>query len=321
MARSIGVQLQRADLIVRMLDTEEWCSSERLAEELGVSSKTVKRYMGLLREQGFHITSKQGLGYRLEEPRFADQLQLNREELTLLCLALMRSQEDFPKKTVTRLRSKLLELASSQMRQEAEQLAIRSTEQPEPSLNLEQVAEIGRALEKQRLVRLAYKGLKDETSRLRRVQPRAFFHRAADWYLEAWDFDSEKLKSFRLDRIEQVVILPEPFIELKVAEELRTHPWDFGDNEATVVLEVTERLAYWLQENPVHHSQKVEEKEKRWFATYRVRSRDKFVDWVIGLRGFCLMEPDEYGTALRERAEILARTGGTLATSWELAEK
>lgn len=318
MTRSIGVQLQRADQILSMLDTEEWCSSERLARELGVSSKTVKRYLGLLREQGHHIASKHGTGYRLEEPRFLGELQLNREELTLLCLALIRSQEDFSEKNVARLRSKLLELASSQMRKEAELIAVRQTELPEHALDIEQIAEIGKALEKQKLIRLTYKGLKDEAARLRRVQPRAFFHRVNEWYLEAWDFEAEQLKSFRLDRIDRVLILPETFLKLPITEEIRTHPWDFGEDEAAVVLEVTERLGQWLTENPVHPTQKIESTKKRLHATFRVRSRDKFIDWLMGLRGFRLIKPDNYLEALKARGETVALTGGTLDEAWEI---
>ena len=99
------------------------------------------------------------------------------------------------------------------------------------------VAEIGRALERKKLLRLSYKGLKDTSPKHRRVQPKAFFHRSDDWYLEAWDFDSDKLKSFRLNRVEDVLILPEAFHALALDEEVETHPWSFGDEEVEVVLQ------------------------------------------------------------------------------------
>lgn len=318
MTVTIREQLSRARAVLESLDEDEWRTSADIGNHLGMDPKTVRRYIGRLRSEGHLIESQKGHGYRLSEPAPLEPLRFTDEELTTLFLSLARSEQDFPHQLVRSLRERLLRALSSSRRSSAESLVTTAYTTEEAALNLDHLKTISKAFEKQKLLRVRYQGLKDSEPRFRLVQPRRFVYNSGSWYLDVWDAEIEKERSFLLDRMSDVLCLPESFRAPDLPDSAPTHAWDFGDEDMTVKMRVTPRLANWLREKPAHPSQKIVEGTKNPTIHFEVSSPQKFIDWLAGLRGFELLEPEELVGALKERGALLAEDAGTLGVPWEV---
>lgn len=323
MAESVQTQLERAQDILDLLSAEEWVTSDTIAQHVGQSRKSAKLYVDRLRKMGHGINSARGKGYRLEARDGEGRLLLAEDEMLALFLSLERSSTDFPAPLLERLKRRLLNLLSKTRR---EQARVFETTRDESSrsffVSLDTVKVITRARETGRLLRVVYQGLKDEAPRHRVVQPLRFKPKPQAWYLEVWDIEEGKEKSFRLDRITDAICLAEKARVRPEEVNIAHHPWDFGSHPLTASIKVRPDLARWLDENPAHPSQRSTPLGCGNFAIeYEIRSPGKFLDWLMGLRGFELLGPESLVKRLRERSETLFKTLGTLTVPWEVSSK
>lgn len=321
MGEEILGHLEKATIIRDMLSTEGWTTRPAIAKELGVDVKTVGRYIKALKEMGYDIESSRGKGLRLASDYCEGQLLLTEEELYALFLSLAKSAESFPRRVVESLRRRLINQLSVANRRKVQGLknGERPLENGRPEPNFQVLGDIFQALSRSWILRLTYQGLKDREPALRRVGPLNIACAKEVWYLEAWDLDKDGPRNFRLDRVSSSTLVREKFQPDENRAEFEHHCWDFGRNQDTVVLKLRPQLALWLQENPAHPSQTLEPQDDGMvLGTYQVRSREKFIDWVMGLRGFELVSPTEYREALMERARTIAKEAGTMSVGWEV---
>lgn len=321
MAEKITRQVERSHLLLDALDDKEWTTSTALGSVLGIGRQAVKTYIDSLKEIGYPIITARGKGHRLEAPLHEGALLLTEEELFTLFLSLSRSAKDFPEPLIARLRRRLLSRLSSSRRKTAKSLKIATESERGPFFqNLEVLKVLNASFEHGNLVRIVYQGSKDPAPRTRTVLPLQFFPRAECWYLAAWDANKQKDRHFRLDRLLSATSLDEQPALTEPSLLSSAHPWDFGSELHRVRVEVTPTLARWLAENPVHPSQRLEAQAARSIVSFEMRSPAKFVDWLMGLRGFKLLGPDSVLRIMRERATEILETQGTLNTPWEFRE-
>lgn len=319
MAEEILSQLERAIAIRDMLSGEEWTTRPRIAAELGVDVKTVGRYIKALKRMDYHIVSARGKGLRLEENFCEGQLLLSEEELYALFLSLAKSADQFPQRVVVSLKRRLINQLSQSAREKVE--PITSDRGGDGKVgDLAVLRDIFTALGGKRLLRIAYRGLKDSETQSRRVAPLRFVCVREAWYLEAYDVDKAGERNFRLDRVRGTALLQEKFLTPEKHESFAHHPWDFGNEATTVVLSLKPGLADWLRENPAHPSQILQQvADGTTRCTFTVKGREKFIDWLMSLRGFRLEGPPDYRSALSHRATTISAEFGTFDTAWEVS--
>jgi predicted DNA-binding transcriptional regulator YafY len=322
-AESVESQLERAQGILDLLSSEEWVTSETIADFIGQSTKSAKLYIKRLRNMGYEIEAARGKGYRLEGQLGEGRLLLSEDEMLALFLSLERSSLDFPAALLERLRLRLLNLLSRGRRKLAQTLQTHHENGSRAYFaDLDSLKAISKARESGRLLRLTYQGLKDTIPRRRTVQPLRLVPRQQAWYLEVWDVESHCEKSLRLDRIKDAVCLSEKGSVEPGQVVIAHHPWDFGDTPLAVRLRVRPDLARWLEENPAHPSQNlVRLADSTATVEYQVRCPGKFLDWLIGLRGFQLEGPELLTAMLRQRAQTLLDSLGTLNVPWEVSSR
>jgi predicted DNA-binding transcriptional regulator YafY len=323
LAEAVESQLERAQGILDLLSAEEWVTSRTIANLVGQSPKSAKLYIKALRNIGHEIESARGKGYRLEGRLGEGRLLLSEDEMLALFLSLERCSKDFSADLLDRLRRRLLNLLSQGRRQQALSLETPKDETSRAFFeNLDSVKAISKARESGRLLRLTYHGLKDQQPRRRTVQPIRFVPGRDAWYLEVWDVEDHREKSFRLDRIRDAVCLNEKGGTRPKGLSIDHHPWDFGEEAIDARLKVRPDLARWLAENPSHPSQRLTSLPcGSHLAEYRIRCQGKFLDWLMGLRGFELQGPEALVASLRERAQTLFQSQGTFSVPWEVSAR
>ena len=318
MAQGIARQVERAQLILDALDHESWTTSDELGKLIGVGRQAITPYIQSLRNLGHPIESARGKGHRLAGPRDGSLL-LDQDELYVLFLSLSRSTTDFPESVVSRLKRRIMALMSSRRQQEAKSLKVGSTASSSFFKDLQVLRALQSGIDREQPVRVTYQGIKDPEPRYRKIFPLEFVPKKEWWYLVCWDLESDSEKHFRIDRISSAVPLEEGCDHPTTFQRASMHPWDFGTEKTEARILVRSDLARWLAEAPAHPSQQLVERADDLFeATFTVATPGKFLDWLMGLRGFQLLGPASLIRAMRERAEAIFTDQGTLETPWEV---
>jgi predicted DNA-binding transcriptional regulator YafY len=198
------VQLVRG----RRLATGEW-----LAARLEVSLRTVYRDIADLQAQGVPIEGEAGVGYRMRAGFDLPPLMFTTDEAKALvaCVRLARPRLDAALAGAAEgALSKVLSVLPATARAAAESLALFAPEADIDAATRERLEALRRATENKRKVRLRYRDLKEATSD-RVVRPLGNFFWNAVWTLAAWCETRQDFRSFRVDRIEQLDVLDEPF--------------------------------------------------------------------------------------------------------------
>ena len=319
MAQPIATQVENALVLLDALDYESWTTATELGNLLGLKRQAITPYIRAWREVGYGIESVKGKGHRLTSPRAQGNLLLTEDELYALFLSLSRSTSDFPETTVARLKRRLLTLLSEKRQAEAKSLRVDSSQSAAFFQDFQILRTLQTSFQTGQIVRLRYQGLKDDEAKMRTVLPVEFVPKRSSWYLVV--FDTEKLgeRHLRIDRISSAVSLPETYDLPADFRRASMHPWDFGDDDFEARLLIRPDLARWLDEDPAHPSQELLELEDgNLEARFRVASVGKFVDWLMGLRGFRLLGPEPVQRVLKERAEAIVSGQGTFDVAWEI---
>lgn len=108
------------------------------------------------------------------------------------------------------------------------------------------LTEIRRAQGAKKSLRFGYFSLTNQAFSERQVDPLRLFVRDGHWYLLGWCHSSEALKTFRLDRVAEVVILEEAISVYPTDEELNATDFNFGsDQDVDSVLLVIDSNSSW----------------------------------------------------------------------------
>lgn len=308
--------LRKALTIYDLLDSEEPQTAMQLGSPVGVKPRAVREYIAAFRDFGWPIESLHAKGYRRETESL--NLSLSEGDLFLLAILLAEAGSALPTEQAARLSRKLVTALRSDSRARVEALRQRVESPPSKSPGLqdfETVSAVGRCLSDPRCsLTIWYQKFDEPEAHKREIVPLKFRHQDGWFYVDSWDLQKREQRNFRIDRITRCAVLQHPnSVPRPDGGTGQTHKWDFGDSAPVLVtLELSPELSAWLKENPQHPSQELEGNRVR----YSVRRLDLLTDWVMGLRGARVIEPDEVRTMVRDRAKALFEEGGTLEISW-----
>nr|WP_246186804.1 WYL domain-containing protein [Microlunatus speluncae] len=193
--------------LLSLLQTRKDWSGSELAERLAVTTRTVRRDIGRLRDLGYPVDAVQGTaGYRLGAGTELPPLLLDDEEAAAVVIglrtgtgslagieeaslrALLKIEQVLP----SRLRYRVDTLHRATVRVSGDDLG----ETVDPGI-LMAVAE---ACRRQERLRFDY-NRHDGTATRRDVEPHSLVSFQRRWYLVAWDAERDDWRSFRMDRL------------------------------------------------------------------------------------------------------------------------
>jgi predicted DNA-binding transcriptional regulator YafY len=203
----------RLQQLLVLLRTKESFTAQRLAEELGVSLRTLMRDVARLREQGYPIESDTGRGggLRLHKRFGIGRINLKPSEILDLLLALSVMEKLPSPLLLTQLSSvkhKLLAALPEAARPQLSQLrrriwvgnpasdAVQQTYQADNAPGREFLE----AFFNQNLLSIRYQREDGEISE-RSIEPHYLFLNWPVWYVFAWDHLRLDTRIFRLDRM------------------------------------------------------------------------------------------------------------------------
>jgi predicted DNA-binding transcriptional regulator YafY len=203
-----------ADVSARMLrllsllqSRPDWTGPE-LAEELGVTARTIRNDVTRLRRLGYPVEAAPGIsgGYRLGAGADLPPLLLDDDEAVAVavglrmaaCTSLVGTEE-----TSLRALDKLGQVLPSRLRRRVNALQTHVEPMhwgpPQPAVDPETLALLSQACRDREQVRFDYAD-REGTETRRLVEPYRLVPDGRRWYLVAWDLRRDDWRTFRIDR-------------------------------------------------------------------------------------------------------------------------
>src|SRR4051794_15112969 len=207
----------RALLALEALQAPPGIPAERLGRRLGVTSRAARRYVEILREADIPVESIRGPegGYRLGRGVRPPPLRFGSDEALGLVMAALDGQHDAAdaEGPVGRALGKLLSALPRSVAAQAE--AVRRTAAPVPHRDPSRpdpatTVALVEACAEHRRVRLGYR-TESGNDRVLEAEPWAVVVRYGRWYLLCRSVAAGAVRTYRIDRVGSVAILPETF--------------------------------------------------------------------------------------------------------------
>jgi predicted DNA-binding transcriptional regulator YafY len=203
--------LQTSARLLRLLSLLQaragWSGAE-LADELGVTTRTVRNDVQRLRDLGYPVQASPGVGggYRLGAGAALPPLLLDDEEAVAVAVGLRTAAGASVtgiQETSIRALAKLEQVLPSRLRHRVHSLQAATVEipAPGPTVDAAVLTAVAAACRDHQRLRFDYRD-HDGSASVRTVEPHRLVHDRGRWYLVAWDGERADWRTFRADRIQ-----------------------------------------------------------------------------------------------------------------------
>lgn len=214
----------RLDALKALLAERDYTTVADLADELGVSPRTLHRDLALLREMGVPVEGDRGTGggLRLEPGWSLGRVHLNESEALGLLLSLTIAEKVGSPLLLDDLRSITRKVGAAfapargrrilalrrriLVGQTASTQVLAGYTPPRPAVTKELLEAFGR----QRTALVEYEDRHGMITK-REIELHFLYYNLPVWYALAWDLLRDDIRSFRIDRIRDVLVLPTKF--------------------------------------------------------------------------------------------------------------
>lgn len=212
--------MRRADRlfqILLLLGRERIKTARLLAEELEVSKRTIYRDIADLVSVGVPIDGEAGVGYRLHPGYQVPPLMFDAEELEALLLGakMVRSWADKElAKAAERVLSKIDAVLPDRLRGGLEKKTLLIPDCFIPPETVRGMAQLRKAIDQRLKVQMGY--VREDGGHSERVVwPLGLVFWGTKWTLGAWCEWRDEFRTFRLDRIRSLELLPLKFPDME----------------------------------------------------------------------------------------------------------
>ena len=207
--------MRKADRLFQLTNiirTKQPITAERIAEELGVSVRTVYRYIDDLSATGIPVYGTTGIGYQLHEKFELPPLNLTEMELDALVLGvrMVSSWTSDPlSESACSLESKIQAVLPNRLTDKYVRAAYAPNllSRKEDRLNW---GLIHNAIKDSNSVSITYRSLQGEVT-TRVIFPLGLFYWGGKWTVGSWCTLREEFRDFRLDRIVKIEVRSEKY--------------------------------------------------------------------------------------------------------------
>jgi predicted DNA-binding transcriptional regulator YafY len=209
-------RMRRADRLfqlVQVLRSRRFATGQQIADELGVSKRTVYRDIADLQGTGVPIQGEAGVGYRIDRGFELPPLTFNAQEIESLVLGarIVASWGDADLGDAVRsAMTKIEAVLPEPLRQVLLETALFAPSRPSTPAMTSQLALLRKAVGEHRSVRFGYTRADGEASE-RTVRPLGLYFWGTKWTLASWCEFRCDYRSFRPDRMRGVEMLESVF--------------------------------------------------------------------------------------------------------------
>ncbi|GAA0349682.1 YafY family protein [Bowmanella denitrificans] len=194
--------------LTHLLRTYQPITAAQLAERMGLSVRTIYRYMDDLSVAGIPVYGEAGIGYRLMEGFELPPLTLTAQELEALMLGvkLVATRTGHQLGQAARALQGKIEAAVpvALARQVELQRFVRVPDESVDIMQLPRWDALYAAIANNQQLQIEYHSLQEQQS-ARQIQPLGLFYWGGKWTLGAWCFKRQQYRDFRVDRLTAVM--------------------------------------------------------------------------------------------------------------------
>lgn len=295
--------------LVLELRGASWTQAEALAHTFGVSTRTIYRDVLALGEAGVPVVSVPGRGYSLMPGYFLPPLQFTPPEAVMLTLGLQAVGAAFDPEyagAALSAQKKLLAALPEDKREEAQHLRDHlRVVPPDDAPQGDSLRVLRVAMLRHHVVQFAYHKPQyhdpQAAPETRRVYPLGLVHLYGAWLLAAFDPARQAQRTFRLSRMEDVQMLPEPF-HCDPAWQVGPEPTQ-ERRDVTVRLRFAAHLKRALLERPNYFQTAQKDVQGGLEVTLQVRDVRDILAWVLSWgAGVKVLEPPDLSELVRDEA-------------------
>lgn len=297
--------------IVLKLQSSGGMRAEDLAAFFETSKRTIYRDIQALSEAGVPLIATPGQGYALVEGYFLPPLTFSSDEAIMLLLGaeyLARNFDDRYRDGAKAAATKIKGVLPPSLAKEVGLLKSTFRLVAQPIDNPDLLKELRRAVLEARTVRFRYHGRAPEPGREtatdREVDPYGLAFVEGVWYLRGYDYLRQDVRSFRLDRLENLTFTAKTFT--------RQPDFEFGRDDATGARNLTVRLLFtpeaarWVREARYFYVEDEEDTPEGLLVTLKVRHERDALNWILGWgRRVRVLEPETLIEIVQDEAEAI----------------
>src|SRR4051795_8299326 len=204
----MGETTERVLRLLGLLQQRPVWTGPELAEQLGVTTRSIRRDVERLRSLGYPVQATQGVGggYQLGRGRALPPLLLDDAEAVAVSLRMAAGGTvSGASEAALRTVAKLDQVMPPRLRGEVRAIheATQTLDQGQSPVDGEALLRLGRACRDLVRVRFDYES-RDGTPSSRTTEPVGLVATGRRWYLMAYDVDRDDWRTFRLDRMRSV---------------------------------------------------------------------------------------------------------------------
>lgn len=306
--------------LLGLLQSRRVWTGEELAERLGVTTRSVRRYVERLRDLGYpvHASKGHGGGYQLGAGAALPPLLLDPEEAVAMAVCLRLAAGGSIAgvgESALRALSKLDQVMPARLRSQVAAVhdaTVTLTPNADAQVDPDALMTLARACRDHEHIRTAYIDKAGQATE-RRLEPYQLVTTGRRWYLLAYDLDRRDWRSLRLDRMSEVTARGSIFMPRQapdaadyVSRSISTSPYRY-----------VARVRYFAPQSVVgqHFSPAAGTIEAdgpdACIVTTGADDPQRLALWLAmsGL-DFEVLGPQEVADAARVVAELLVRAGG-----------
>ncbi|MCI1037720.1 helix-turn-helix transcriptional regulator [Pseudomonas putida] len=196
--------------LVNLIRVHQPITADRLASRIGVSVRSIYRYIDDISFSGIPIYGTAGVGYALSADFELPPLTLNRLELDALMLGIEMLTASADSDLGSAARTLLSKISASVVHHEVDPStatirALGST----PASTRDHLAMLRRAIERTQALSITYTRLDGAISQ-RLIFPLGLFYWRGKWTVGSWCEARAAYRDFRVDRIGSITIVHDP---------------------------------------------------------------------------------------------------------------
>ena len=191
--------------LVNLIRAHQPITAEQLAERIGVSVRTIYRYIDDISVSGIPVYGESGIGYVMNEDFELPPLTLNQDELAALMLGvemLSRSTGDDLAAAAKTLLSKIGAVLPPRSF-DPTRTPVRALGESFDDQSLKYWNNLYRAIQQKRAIRIVYLSLSEQLSQ-RVIFPLGLFYWGGKWTVGTWCNLRNSYRDFRVDRIKSL---------------------------------------------------------------------------------------------------------------------
>jgi predicted DNA-binding transcriptional regulator YafY len=296
--------------------------AEDLAATFETSKRTIYRDIQALGEAGVPLIAIPGQGYSLMKGYFLPPLSFSTEEATMLLLGSEFMAQNFDAQYRQAAQSagrKIAGVLPEKLQDEVQYLQNsiyfigRGSRQAPDGSEMEMLRLLRRAIIDRRRVRFCYhtrytaSGQREQQTR--EADPYGLIYVSNSWLITAYCHLRKDIRNFRLERMENLELLPDTFIrppDYKIQPRAK-------DETATIVVSLLfdQEVARWVRESRSFFTVNEEETPDGLLVTLNIRQEHEILQWLLGWgRHVRVLEPESLRKKLATEAEAMVRNYG-----------